>query len=426
MAQADPVARQLEWLTVISETARAFADTETDYEAMLRQVAERTAIATHDSCMIALVSEDGQWLEPVAFHDPDPEVAAVFEGVLGSRIRVGDHGSGLVAKTGQPMMIPLDATQLRALVPPQLVEPLERLDPRSVLIIPLIVRGTVIGTMSLARYGTREPHDDVDRQMIDDLAARSALAIENARLYRDLEARVATRTAELQAAHRELETFSYSVSHDLRAPLRAIDGFAKILVEDHGDQLDVEARRVLGVISSNAAKMGVLIDALLAFSRVGRMAIEHEAVDMRALARSAADEVTSVENNRSIDIEIGELPAVPCNSQLLRQVWVHLLSNAVKFTRTRDRAIIGVDGSRVDNEVVYTIQDNGIGFDMKYAGKLFGVFQRLHDSQFEGIGVGLALVQRIVHRHGGRVWARSAADKGATFSFALPLGSRSR
>jgi light-regulated signal transduction histidine kinase (bacteriophytochrome) len=275
--------------------------------------------------------------------------------------------------------------------------------------------------MSLARYGDRAPHDEIDCQMIDDLAARSALAIDNSRLYRDLEQRVATRTAELQSANRELETFSYSVSHDLRAPLRAIDGFSKILVEDHGNQLDPEARRILGVISANAEKMGVLIDSLLAFSRVGHLALTHEQVDMRALAQSAAVEVTAPEQARSIEVAIGDLPAAPCNSQLVRQVWVHLLANAVKFTRPRNPAVILVDGSQSDRELVYTIKDNGVGFDMRYAGKLFGVFQRMHDaSQFEGIGVGLALVQRIVHRHGGRVWVDAAPDKGATVSFSLP------
>lgn len=285
--------------------------------------------------------------------------------------------------------------------------------------VPLLVRGVEIGTLALERPA----HDELDRRMIEDLASRAALAIDYARLYRDLEKRVAARTAELQASQRELETFSYSVSHDLRAPLRAIDGFARILVEDHGDQLDAEARRVLGVIATNAERMGVLIDALLAFSRIGgRTGIAHEPVDMRALAQAAAAEVTARETSRAIEIEIGELPAARCNGELVRQVWVNLLSNAVKFTRPRDRAIIAVGGSRVDNEVVYTVRDNGVGFDMKYAGKLFGVFQRMHDAeQFEGTGVGLALVQRIVLRHGGRAWANAAIDKGATFSFALPV-----
>jgi signal transduction histidine kinase len=420
--EGDQLARQLDWLTVISETARAFADTVTNYEALLRVVAERTAVATNDICMIALISDDGEWLEPVAFHDTDPEVAKVFGSVLTSRIRVGDHGSGMVAKTGVPLMIALDAQRLRAIAPPEIVPELERIGTSAVLIVPLTVRGTVIGTMTLGRYGHRPVHDDIDRRMIEDLANRSALAIDNARLYRDLEKRVTARTLELEAANHELETLSYSISHDLRAPLRAIDGFAKILVEDHGASLDDEARRVIAVICTNAERMGVLIDALLSFSRVGRTSLARESVDMTALVRSVVDEVTVRESGRTIDVAIAPLPDLPCTPLLVRQVWANLLGNAVKFTRTRERAMITVDGTRLENEIVYTVRDNGVGFDMNYATNLFGVFQRMHDStQFEGTGVGLALVQRIILRHGGRVWAEATVDQGATFSFALPM-----
>jgi light-regulated signal transduction histidine kinase (bacteriophytochrome) len=176
------------------------------------------------------------------------------------------------------------------------------------------------------------------------------------------------------------------------------------------------------VISTNAEKMGVLIDALLSFSRVGRAALSREAVDMRALARSAVHEVNAREPGRAIEFVIGDLPDCVGNPLLMRQVWSNLLGNAAKFTRTRERAVVVVDGARTGDELVYSVKDNGIGFDMKYASKLFGVFQRLHDgSQYEGAGVGLALVQRIILRHGGRVWADATTDQGATFSFTLPV-----
>ena len=232
------------------------------------------------------------------------------------------------------------------------------------------------------------------------------------------------RTAEaLQATNAELESFSYSVSHDLRAPLRAIHGFARILLEDHNAQLDPEAQRLLGVIDQNTRRMGQLIDDLLAFSRLGRTDIATGPVDMKELAQSVADEIQRGESGRngSLEIRIDPLPPARGDRGLLRQVMSNLLQNAAKFTRDRANARIEV-GSRPDGgQTVYYVKDNGAGFDARYADKLFGVFQRLHSTeQFDGTGVGLAIVKRIVQRHGGRVWAEGKVDQGATFYFTLP------
>lgn len=227
---------------------------------------------------------------------------------------------------------------------------------------------------------------------------------------------------QLEAANKELEAFSYSVSHDLRSPLRAINGFARMLTEDHGHKLDAEGRRVLGVVSSEALRMGQLIDELLQFSRLGRQPLQKSSTDMTALARRVYEELCAGAPNRTIDFRLDSLPSVPADPVLLRQVWINLLDNALKFTRYRERAEIVVSGSVQSGEAVYSVADNGAGFDRRYAGKLFGVFQRLHGpDEFEGTGVGLALVQRIVHRHGGRIWADATLDRGATFSFSLPL-----
>jgi light-regulated signal transduction histidine kinase (bacteriophytochrome) len=225
----------------------------------------------------------------------------------------------------------------------------------------------------------------------------------------------------LQAANKELEAFSYSVSHDLRAPLRAIDGYTRILVEDYESILDSEGKRICGVISREARRMGQLIDDLLSFSRLGRKAMYSSRIDMKALAVSVFDELIKGENRERFDFEIAKLPAAKGDSSLMRQVWVNLLSNAIKFTSRKERSVIEVGSKQTRDENIYYVRDNGAGFDMEYGNKLFGVFQRLHtESEFSGTGVGLAIVQRIIRRHGGHVWAQGEVEKGATFYFALP------
>jgi len=248
----------------------------------------------------------------------------------------------------------------------------------------------------------------------------NAMAGEVQRARSDLEHQVVERTQALRETNAELEAFSYSVSHDLRAPLRAIHGFARILLEDHGTQLEPEAKRVLGVIDENTKRMGQLIDDLLSFSRLGRKELESTRVDMRELVRTVADEVRRTAGERPLEIKIGPLPPARGDRDMLRQAVANLLDNAAKFTRRRAPGQIEV-GHRADGaETVYYVKDNGAGFDPRYASKLFGVFQRLHRAEeFEGTGVGLAIVQRIVLRHGGRVWAEGRLDGGATFFFTL-------
>jgi signal transduction histidine kinase len=240
-----------------------------------------------------------------------------------------------------------------------------------------------------------------------------------AALVGELEDRVRARTADLESANKELEAFSYSVSHDLRAPVRAICGFAQILEEDHGETLPPEARRHVDIIVRRSRQMGELIDDLLAFSRIGRQSIGAEPVDMTRLAREVADELRAAAPDRA-PIEIGELPPARGEPSLMKQVLTNLLQNARKFSATRADAAVQVGAFDQDGETVYFVRDNGVGFDMRYVDKLFGVFQRLHrEEEFEGTGVGLALVQRIVQRHGGRIWAESAVGEGATFYFTL-------
>jgi signal transduction histidine kinase len=265
----------------------------------------------------------------------------------------------------------------------------------------------------------------------DDLAllraacGETAVQLDNATMrerQQDLIAELGQRSDQLAAVNKELEAFSYSVSHDLRAPLRHVSGFAELLQKSPGPEFDDNRKRYLRLISDSAVKMGELIDALLVFSRMGRSEMLHTRVDLNAIVRQAQRDVAQAEPDRAVEWVIHDLPMVPGDPSMLQLVFTNLLSNAFKYSRTRDNARIEVgtaDGST--HEFIVYIKDNGVGFDMAYATRLFGVFQRLHRAdEFEGTGIGLANVQRIVLRHGGRVWAESEVGKGATFYVALP------
>jgi light-regulated signal transduction histidine kinase (bacteriophytochrome) len=238
-----------------------------------------------------------------------------------------------------------------------------------------------------------------------------------------LEQRVIQRTAQLEAANKDLESFSYSVSHDLRAPLRAISGFSKIVLEDHSAGMDADGLRYLQLVEKSALQMGQLIDDLLTFSRTGRQALNVQPVITADVVNAALDDLKTMQENRRVNISVGDLADCEADPSLLRQVWLNLLSNALKYTRKCDPAVITIGSRREGGMDVFFVRDNGAGFDMKYADKLFGVFQRLHlTDDYEGTGVGLALVQRIVQRHGGKVWAEAKLNLGATFHFTLTGG----
>lgn len=273
----------------------------------------------------------------------------------------------------------------------------------------------------------RVAHDDLQRtngelmQLTQDLESRVTQRTEEVRrLNEDLEGRVEERTAQLAAVNKELEAFSYSVSHDLRAPLRAIDGFCKALIEEHGEQFDPQACRYLERVRTGSQKMSRLIDDLIGLSRINRTGLRKEPISLTELGRSVVADLRDRDPLRKVNIEIADGLSARADARLTTIVLVNLLGNAWKYSAKRPDAQIALGQQNKESETVFYVRDNGAGFNMTYADKLFAPFQRLHpDSEFEGTGIGLATVQRIVSRHGGRIWAEGAVDKGATFYFTL-------
>jgi len=297
---------------------------------------------------------------------------------------------------------------------------------RYYMVVPMIAAGELLGALSFG--GPLAHFPAAQLAAASEIATQLALVVHQARLYQrvslqagELEARVRERTAEMQSAYKELESFAYSVSHDLRAPLRAVEGFSRMLVEDHAAGLDAEGLRLLGVVRRAAARMDRLIEDLLAFSRLSRQTLDRSALDMTSLARQVAQELGA--EHPAAQVEVRTLPAAQGDLALLTQVWMNLVGNALKYSAKNPAPRVTISGAEREGEAEYVVSDNGAGFDMRYADRLFTVFQRLHrEDEFPGTGVGLAIVQRIVVRHGGRVWAEGRPDEGARFGFTLPRG----
>jgi signal transduction histidine kinase len=336
----------------------------------------------------------------------------------GVRYSIRLMGDVAALRRGEPQRI-----DVRALPESPEKEALLASDVAVYMVVPMLAGGELFGALS---FGADSGAFSAEQMKIaEEVATQLAVAMFQAQLLArvrnhaaDLEQTVELRTEALQAANKELESFSYSVSHDLRAPLRAVDGYARMLEEDYAASLDEEGRRLLSVVRASSQRMGRLIDDLLAFSRLGRQQPARQPVDMRGLAEEV---VTELRNGSQAAIDLGDLPGARVDRALMRQVWANLIANALKYSGKRADARIEIGGRRQDGETVYWVRDNGVGFDMRYAEKLFGVFQRLHRAdEFDGTGVGLAIVQRVVARHGGRVWAQAKPGEGACFHFSLP------
>ncbi|HEY0476598.1 MAG TPA: ATP-binding protein [Kofleriaceae bacterium] len=410
-------------LRALAQVSDAFAAVATSYQPLLDAIAGTVTDIVGDGCLVTLISDDGDHLYSAANAHRDAALGADYRAYLATMLLSRTSAvsvSGTVARTGQPLRADVSPADMVARSPEALRPLVARLDVHGYAVVPIRARGTVIGTLSVLRNVPGHSYTDEDVTLLQDLGDRAGLAIENARLYAQLEQRVDERTAELEAANAQLESFSYSVAHDLRAPLRAISGFSHALLEDAAERLAADDVRHATLIRDAALRMNELIDALLELSRISRTEPSRRVVDVSALARGVIAELRAAQPERDVEVVIADGLAADADPRLIEIVLTNLLGNAWKFTGRRAGARIEL-GVRPDEQpAVYFVRDNGAGFDPAHAGKLFGVFQRLHAARdFDGSGIGLATVHRIVHRHGGRIGAEAEVDRGATFYFTL-------
>lgn len=415
--------------------ASAILSASIDYEETLANVVRAMVPLLADWCAVDLVQNGKLRRLSVAHSDPS-KVALAYE--IEAR-----YPTRLDATAGVPKVIRTGLVEHIARIPDELLAAVTEdaehlalaraLGLSSCIIVPLKVHRRVVGTLSLVTEGERSL-DESDIAIAEELARRVSSAFENALLYSEvrelngtLEARVAERTSALVEANTELESFSYTVSHDLRAPIRHISGFAALLRSHMGDALDAKGSHFLETIQTASVRMGALIEALLNFSRLGRTELTKQHVELSELVQSVIQELALETSGREIDWAVGPLPSVEADPMMMRLVLTNLISNAVKYSRRTPLARVEIGSEVSPDEAIVYVRDNGAGFDMTYGSKLFGVFQRLHaDDDFEGTGIGLATTRRVIHRHGGRVWAEGAIGRGATFYFALPEIGMSR
>ncbi|MEX2240773.1 MAG: ATP-binding protein [Burkholderiales bacterium] len=412
-AQAS-LARHAERLRIVHEIDRAIIAAEAPHAiagAVIRPLRELLGVPRAIVNVFDLTTGEAEWLAAAGRHRTRTEP--------GLRYPIRLLGDVEALKRGEPQVI-----DTQTLPPGPETAALLASGVKWYMAVPMIAGGELIGALSFGGEQASFPEEQV--VIAREVATQLAIAIAQSRLFEQvkrnaeqLEIRVRERTAELEAANKELESFSYSVSHDLRAPLRAVDGYARMMQEDFAERLGEEGSRQLGVVREEARRMGQLIDDLLAFSRAGRQAMRAARIDMTALARSVAAELAA--EYPQAEVQVGDLPPAAADPALLRQVWLNLIGNALKYSAREPAPRVEIGGRADGAQAEYWVRDNGAGFDERYAHKLFSVFQRLHGAhEFPGTGVGLAIVQRVVARHGGRVWAAGKPGAGAKFSFALP------
>ena len=415
-------------MQVLYEASKAFAEAVGDPDRLVSTIARACSELVGDFGSVTLLRDDG-WMEQAAVSHPDPELEIAYRALgVATPVRLGEGVMGKVLQSGTSLlMATVDPEAMAARAPAAFRDVARRLNVRSFVGVAMHARGRVIGGISMARSRPGAPYTEADVSYLQDLADRAALAVENARLYASLERRVADGLARvtdanhaLAATNAELEAFSYSVAHDLRTPLRGIDGFSQALIDDCGDALGPVGQAHLRRIREAAQRMDGLINDLLSLSRISRADLRRERVDVSALARGLLARLADADRARAGDLVVEAGLEADADPRLLEIALSNLLGNAWKFTRGRPGARIELAADGARRPRVFVVRDNGAGFDMAYASKLFGAFQRLHSArEFEGTGIGLAIVQRVVHRHGGAVWAEAAVDRGATFSFTL-------
>ena len=415
-----------------------------DYHTNLMSVAKLAVKRLADWCAVDVVDDDHGFHRVALVHrDPSRmQWARDFQARFKEKA-AAPHGVAHVMRTGKAKIytdIP-DSMLIALAQDAEHFKILQELGLASAMVVPLVARDRTLGAITFASENPAKRYTQEDLHFAEDLARRAALGIDNARLYSDaqnalrevqsktdeiqrlnseLEERVQERTAQLEMMVKELEAFTYSISDDMRGPLRAIDGFSRVLMEEYPDKMDTEGKRLLNIIRSNARSMSELIDGLLSFSHLGRQPLDQVDINMEELAKGVFDEVQAANRERPVVLELQTIPPAFADRTMVRQVLYNLISNAFKFTRPRENPVVEIGFVAGGNQNTYYVRDNGVGFDMQYSSKLFGVFQRLHNvEEFEGSGVGLALVQRMVLRNSGRVWADGKVGEGATFYFSL-------
>jgi signal transduction histidine kinase/CheY-like chemotaxis protein len=364
---------------------------------------------------IGLLSESDHLLKPLFTSGMDSEKASSISALRADR--------GILVRLAA-QSTPLRAADVAGDAPAEVLPP-SYLSRRSFLGMQLTTSAGPYGLLWLLEKLGGDEFGEEDERVLVSLAAQAGVAYENARFATQLERRIEERTAELTNANKELEAFTYSVSHDLRAPLRHIKGFAEILAQDYGAQMEPRLRESLDRIREGTQRMAELVEDLLRLSQFGRTDLRWQVTALDSVLSEVLQELKSETEGRDIEWKIGALPQVNCDAALMKQVFVNLLSNALKYTRPRARPVIQVGILQEDPIPTLFVRDNGVGFDMRYADKLFGIFQRLHRSEdFEGTGAGLAIVQRILNRHHGRIWAEAEPERGATFYFTIGSGPK--
>lgn len=364
----------------------------------------------------------------LAFNDPD----SATKNLAVLKVKPDIDAAAIYSKNGTIFAVYYKDSSLTGFIFPSTLEQVPQLQKnQSELVAPILLENEKVGTLAIV-YNTQELSEHLKEHVLIVMIVLLASVFTAFFLSNSLQEiiskpieQLAKTAHQLESTNKELDAFSYSVSHDLRAPLRAINGFSLILREEYEPRLDAEGKRLIDVIRGSVQKMDQLITELLAFARLNKQMLQKAPLDMTLLVQEAFNDLKSLESDRKITFLLESLAPSDGDAAMISQVWINLLSNALKFTQTRSHAMIEITSSATSTEMLYRIRDNGVGFDMKYVHKLFGVFQRLHnDEEFKGTGVGLAITERIIKRHGGRIWAEGQPEKGATFTFALPLTRR--
>ena len=430
LKRAGEVTREAERSKVLAEIYDAIANVVTDYQELLDTVARYIGGLMKAPCVVRILSEDGMWLDPAAFFHNDPELAQLMRQFIAANPQRSDAGvGGKLFKEGRQLSFG-SPEEIWKSVKPEFHAVMRRLGIESALVTPLRSEGKIIGLIACFRAVGKDSFSPEERILIQDLADRAALAISVARLFRSLRRELDLRVKaekvmksyaeELERSNADLEQFAYIASHDLREPLRSVDGFLRLLARRYKGLLDEKADRFIEFALAGAERMQKIIDDLLEFSRVSTKARSFEPTDSGAALSQALENLAAAVSETSASVSREQLPVVTADPVQLAQVFQNLIANAIKFRAAERRPVVHVSAEEKEDEWVFSVEDNGIGMDTAYRDRIFEMFQRLHGPEYPGTGIGLAVCKKIVERHGGRIWVESVPGAGSAFYFTIP------